>query len=304
MWPDDCKVLPAPARPPAAHYAIDDVTHRWFDDTFEHVAKCKQLLLDYAVNERFDYVMLVDSDLLCEPSTLLSLHSVRVPVVSAVFWTQWTPDQPPLPQCWLSHPYDLNGLGLDWPTYRRLLRQHRVVRVAGGGACTLIDTKVLSRLHYHPRLELPHEGLWRGEDRTFAILAREAHVRQHADAWPRVFHAYSPALRKPEVLQAEWQALNAPRQLYAKPGDWVSVTLTACEDAGLEKTMQGVPEARCVRGRMGGLPIASELQAALTDMTVGDRRIVDVEFEEGHMVYQQPCHKLVQMELVDVRPHG
>lgn len=301
VWPDDCTVLPAPERPAEAGYLVGADTHHWQIATFEHLARCKQLLLDHAAQEGYSHVFLVDSDLLLEPTTLQVLHSCQVPVVSGVFWTQWDPGSPPLPQCWLAHPYGLEGLGMQGWEYMQELQGHQLVRVLGGGACCLIDTKILQNVGYHPRLTLPMEGMWQGEDRTFAILCQHAHVRQYADAWPRIYHAYRPADRQPANLQAQWEALNAPRQLYAKDGDWVAIRLTPAEDYKLDEQLD--PTIRNTRGRLGKLAMAPELEAALRDMRVGERRIVNVTFKEGHPVYPPGTPRAILVELVDVRPN-
>lgn len=299
LWPDDCLVLPAPARPDSALYAVDDVTHRWNVDTFEHLARCKQLLLDYAIANHYDKILLVDSDLLLEPTTLRSLLACSVAVVSAVFWTQWTSDMPPLPQTWLAHPYSLDGLGMQQHEYLRRLEQRRLTRVIGGGACTLIDTSVLDKAHYHPRLQLPAYGMWQGEDRTFAILLQQAHIKQWADPWPLVYHAYRPEQRTVAALDEAWSRLSAPRQLHAKAGDWVNIRLTPMQDPQLNAQL--LPSAQNVRGRLGALPLAQPLADALREMAVGDRRIVDVTYPAG-TPYPAGLTKAIMVEMIDVRP--
>lgn len=297
-WPDDALVLPAPTRPADALYAVDEVTHRWQVGTFDHLARCKQLLLDHARLNGFDYVFLVDSDLLLEPTTLLSLYAARVDVISAVFYTAWQPGEPPLPQCWLAHPYDLAGLGMRPQDYMARLDRHEIVRVLGGGACTLLRTSTLPKLRYHPRLALPAEGMWQGEDRTLAVLAQQHRIKQYADAWPRVHHAYRPADREPADLDRVWDILSAPRQLFAKPGDWVSVRLTPMEDPGLDDAL--MPEVRNVRCRMGSGMLAPELEDALAFTQVGGAALVDVAFAEGQSVYNAG-RRAIRMEVIDVR---
>src|SRR5688572_17938292 len=66
-------VWPAAERPADALYAVDDVTHRWNVSAFEHLAAQKQRLLQYAADQGYAAVLMVDSDLLLEPSTLQSL---------------------------------------------------------------------------------------------------------------------------------------------------------------------------------------------------------------------------------------
>ena len=300
VWPDDCLVLPAFDRPASAQYAIDNITHRWNVDTFEHLAKCKQLLLDYTKDQRFDYVFLVDSDLLLEPTTLLSVYATQVDICNAAFFTKWTPQDSALPQCWLSHPYGMAGLGMADYDYFRALNRHELIRVAGGGACVLIKTHVLEKAGYHPRLDLPMESMWQGEDRSFAICAERSHIRQYCDAWPRITHCYHPHQRTQAWMDEAWQQLNAPQQMLAKIGDWINITLTPMEDSQLQQVLD--PRARCVRGRLGGLPLAPEIEAALLSMVVGDKIIVDYAVPAGHPAYPQGTNKAIMVELIDVQP--
>jgi hypothetical protein len=300
-YPDDAVVLPAPARPKAAEFSVDEGTHRWTVDTFEHLARCKQLLLDYACQEGFTHVFLVDSDILLEPTTLKVLYSDNVDVVSAAFWTRWSPEQPEMPQCWLQHPYGLAGLGMEEHEYLGALRAHQLVRVLGGGACTLVRCSVLDRLRYHPRLTLPEGGMWQGEDRTFAVLCQHHHIRQYADGWPRVHHAYRPSDRTAAALTAAAARLDVEQQLYAKPGDWVAVRITPLEDPALDDAL--CPTVRNARFRLGRAPIAAELERAILATQVGTRAIVDIAFSAGSEVYPPGIRRLVQLEVVDIRPH-
>ena len=254
-------------------YSVDDTTHRWNVDTFEHLARCKQLFLDYAISNHFDYVFMVDSDLLLEPTTLKSMYACDQDVVNGCFWTQWTPNDSPLPQCWLAHPYGLDGLGMRVDEYLGDLHDHKLVRVIGGGACTLIKVSALKRgLCYHPRLNLPPEGMWQGEDRSFAVRCQQLHIRQYCDAWPRIHHAYHPPMRTKQALDDVWADLSAPTQLYAKRGDWINAKLTPLEDPQLQQIID--PRSQALRIRLGSVKLASEIETALSTMSVGDKRAI------------------------------
>ncbi len=293
-------MLPAPQRPVDAAYAVNEVTHQWQVSTFDHLARCKQLLLDYAVSEGFTHVMLVDSDLLLEHSTLQSLYACNVDIVSGVFWTAWQPGTPPLPQTWLAHPYVLEGLGMQQHEYLSALDNHALVRVLGGGACCLIKTSVLNKVRYSPRLALPEGGMWQGEDRTLAVLAQQRHVKQYADAWPRIYHAYRPADRTPEQLALVWQELSAPKQIYAKLGDMVSIRLTPLEDPPLQDAID--PSIANTRVRLGSGKLCNELEHALQDMHLGSSKVVDIAINAGHPVYP-PGKRAILVELIDARPY-
>jgi hypothetical protein len=285
-------------RPAEAAYGVGPQTHEWNIATFDHLARNKQRLLDYAVRERFDYVWVCDTDLVCDPRTLASMLSLREPVVSAVFWTPWQHGAQAMPQVWLAQPYEQQGKGMSAGEFWDKLVRRRAVAVAGGGACMLVDTKVLDRVRYWPRLEgLPQEGMWQGEDRTFAILCERNHINQWADGWPDVVHAYHSEQRAPESLSVVVDALCGPRQTHAKYGDMVSFTLESLD----EPTLAG--RIFPVRGRLGGLGLVPELEQALLDTEVGQERFVEISFPQMWPVEGlRGQQRVVALRFVDAKP--
>jgi len=309
---NECKpavVLPAEPRPMDAVYQVGNMTHHWNVATIEHLARQKQRLLNYAVEAGYSYVFMVDSDLLMEPSTLRVLHSAGTDIANAVFWTAWNnePNAEPLPQCWLSHPYGMDGLGKQMHEFIDGLASRQMLRCLGGGACTLISTNALRKgIRYHPQLEgLPQDGMWQGEDRTLAILAQQAQLRQYADGWPDVYHAYHPQQRDPEYMTNVATMLQAPRQRRVNYGDLVAFTVDPLEDMGMQEAIKRNPCLRSVRCRMGGTSLAPELEAELMDMEVGSNRIVEVKFPYWHAVPEYRNRSiLLKLGLVDCKPFG
>lgn len=304
--PDIAIVMPAEERPKDAVYGVGAETHLWSVPTFEHLARQKQRLLNYAVENAYTHVFLVDSDLLLEPTTLVSLWETKCDIANAVFWTSWQNGSPPQPQCWLSHPYGLAGYGMEEHEYIEALASRQAVRVAGGGACTLIATAALKRgIHYHPRLQLPEGGMWQGEDRTLAVLAQRKHVRQIADAWPDVFHAYHPEQRTEAVLAEAWDVLGAPRQLRAGYGDQIALVIDPLEDMPLTAALDAHPELRCIRGRLGQLKLAPEIEARVADMSPGDEAILEIQFPPwSELAAYRGIKKVVRVRLVDIKPYS
>lgn len=300
-------LLQAEQRPADAAYAIGNATHHWNTSTIEHLARQKQRLLQAAIEAGYTHAFLVDSDLLLEPTTLVSLWETKGDIVNGAFWTRWQNGEgQPQPQCWLSHPYGMNGLGMEEHEFIRNLAERRVLRCAGGGACTLIALEAIRKgVRYHPRLPLPEGGMWQGEDRTFAILAQRYHERQLVDGWPDIFHAYHPQQRTAEALEEAWSVLNAPRQEYAKYGDMVNLVLDPMEDAALQQAVAEHPEVRCIRGRLGQVKLAPELEGRLLQMKPGDDALVNVHFPHYHEV---PAYRgqqaMIRMRLVDLKPYS
>lgn len=296
-------VLPSDPRPQDAAYAVGAETHHWTVATFEHLAKQKQKLLDYTLANNYDCFFLVDSDLLLEPTTLTNLLHCNAPIVNAVFWTAWQNGGDWMPQVWLKHPYEMQGLGMKDHEFIGALQQRKLLRVAGGGACTLIHRDVIAAgCGYWPRLEgLPMDGMWQGEDRTFALKAERRHFRQYACAFSDIYHAYHPQQRTQAALDAAWEKLSVPRQLCTKYGDYVHFTLDPLEEP--EFQARADPTSRSHRGRIGGIKVLPEIEDALLDMTVGDERIMELRFPPWYEIKNYANNtKTVLLKMVDVKP--
>lgn len=295
-------LLHAEARPSDAHYAVGAVTHEWSTPTFVHLAKQKQRLLDLAAEGGYAAVLMVDSDLLLAPSTLRCLWLSGLPVVSGVFWTSWTPDAPPLPQTWLRHPYELSGLGMEQHEYLGALKRMQAVRVAGGGACVLIRTQhiVSGAAAYWPLIEgLPSGGMWQGEDRSFAIRLEGGKVRQYADAWPHIEHAYHPWQRAADELEATRAAVMCSTN---RTHGFVSLRIDPLEDPELEAQLE--PHLRLWRGSVSEASHAllPELASALRTMGIGESRYVTARWPLDTPMYMYAGQeRMLQLTLIDAR---
>jgi hypothetical protein len=309
-------VLAPGARKSDQVYNIGSDTHNWSVPTFERLALNKQKLIalatereeqaKFGIQHGYDYVWFVDSDLVCEPTTLKSLLFAQCDIVSGVFWTQWQRGSgTPQPQTWMRHPYGQEGLGQDQHEVLESLSQRSLIRVAGGGACHLCSVAALEAgASYHPRIDgLPDVGMWQGEDRTFALKAEKNHIRQYADSWPDIYHAYHKDQRTPEMLNEMLRVLGAPRQERAKYGDLISLRLTPMEDAALQDGL--FPEAANCRGRLGQLKLAPELEQFVRDSKVGSEGIVDIAFPWYHGVPGYAGRtKAIKVEFIDAKPWG
>ena len=268
------RVLGATPKPSESSYRADESTHHWDIPTFHWLGHEKQRLMDLAVEEGFSHIFFVDSDLVLGPETLTSLISTGKEIVSAVFWTRWQPDHPPLPQVWLTHPYGFTGrsgkLHLEPHDFLRRLDEGDLMEVGGLGACTLISVSTLDRVRYSPILEgLPEGGMWEGEDRSFCIRATQNHIPLYADAWPDVFHLYRPSDLE-RLKEIEWPE----RKEMASIGYHISAILEPLEEPDL--TAQNFQVH--LRGRLGTLRLLPDLEEAILSTPVGEERIVEIEF--------------------------
>lgn len=200
-------------------YVCDDVTHRWTDDLVWKVAAFKDAIINFTIQDQYDYLFLVDSDLVLHPRTIRHLVSLDRDIVSEVFWTRWSPGAVELPQVWLRDTYDLvpkrrgEELPAEEATRRtaHLLEQLRVpglYEVGGLGACTMISRRAL--LEGARFKEIPNLSFW-GEDRHFCIRAAALGLALHADTHYPPLHLYreEDLARVPEFAQANGLRLNA-----------------------------------------------------------------------------------------------
>lgn len=243
-------------------------THWWTDEAFEYVARHKQALIAKALAEGYDYWWLVDADLLCDRRTLGSLLSVRAPVVSGCFWTNWAEssahrERGSGPNLWMEHPNE----GAMEPELVKRLIYREVVQVAGSGACTLFHRSAFEHgARYHPRFRhLPGPpSFWNAEDRVMALQLEARGIPQFVDPWPDIYHAYSPEQREEEALAEALDDLSRPPREFAMPSDRVSLLISK----------GGSPPAP-IRARKGKLD--PEIQALIWNthdgpMYVGDTR--------------------------------
>ncbi|HWQ41403.1 MAG TPA: glycosyltransferase [Desulfosporosinus sp.] len=179
-------------------YLCDESTHYWQEALIWKVARYKDRFIKIALDEGYDYLFLVDSDLYLDPNTLLHLLSLKKDIVSEVFWTRWRPELIPLPQVWLRDQYTLYESRRGEPLceeemnertqeFLHLLSRPGTYKVGGLGACTLISRKALERgVSFQEIFNLGFSG----EDRHFCVRAAALGLELHADTHYPPFHIY------------------------------------------------------------------------------------------------------------------
>lgn len=179
-------------------YVCNEDTHYWDNDLMLKVAIYKNNIINCAIEEDYDYLFFVDSDLVLHPNLIEHLKNVNKDIVSEIFWTQWHNDRPLEPNVWLFDEYDLipkklgeklteKEMNLRYNRFLNQLKIPGVYEVGGLGACTLISRDALiAGVSFQPikNLTIP------GEDRFFCIRAAVLGIDLFVDTHYPAYHIY------------------------------------------------------------------------------------------------------------------
>ncbi len=180
------------------HYLTNETTHYWNEQLIWKVAMLKNTLIQTALDYEYDYLFLIDSDILLHPYTLNQLIDSGKDIVSEVFWTRWHPDLDEQPQVWLTDEYTqhiqhrqeilTNKEVVDRrQQFFDQLRIPGLYEVGGLGACTLLSKSALSKgINFHRIKNLS----FLGEDRHFCIRATALGFLLYVDTHYPAFHIY------------------------------------------------------------------------------------------------------------------
>ena len=285
-------------------------SHQWSESAMRRVGESKDRIIAAARRLNVDALWFCDADLICDTTTLKSLLASPGPITTAVYWTHWsartteTRESYAAPQVWLRHPYDLKGAGYAEHEFRAKLAARGLLKVAGYGACTLLSRRALEAgVSFAPVAGVPQQGLMAGEDRQFCIRAQMLHLDGWADAWPDIFHIYHPT----DIAKApEYAArLAVPHAQRAGFGDLVNLTIQPIEPIPWGGGGFTAVPAQYLRGRLGALPLAPELEEAVYDLARGEARIVTVHFPVHYEVpFYRGKRRLIRVTLNDCKPLG
>lgn len=169
-------------------YKTTDYTHEWKISNLKKVANFKNYIANYATANKYDYIFWVDSDIVMHENTLQHLLNQDKDIISEIFWTKWTPDQPEMPNAWDADHYTFmqDKIWEQW-------RTKGVYEVGGTGACILVNTKVYASGANYSMIPNVTFSVW--EDRAFCIKAQVAGFKIFLDSHYPATHLY----RKQEV---------------------------------------------------------------------------------------------------------
>ncbi|MEK3761672.1 glycosyltransferase family 2 protein [Paenibacillus sp. FSL P4-0338] len=179
-------------------YIRDEHTHVWHSNLIWKVAGFKNLMIRRAEAFGYDYLFLIDSDLILHPDTLVHLIGTGKDIISEIFWTQWQPNTLLQPQVWMHDEYNQweihpgeqlspEEIQRRFFAFLQKMQQPGIYEVGGLGACTLISGSALSSgISYDPVRNISY---W-GEDRHFCIRAAALGFPLFVDTHFPALHLY------------------------------------------------------------------------------------------------------------------
>lgn len=183
-------------------YECNSIEHKWKTSLINKVIMFKNKIIDYAKINDFDYLFLIDSDILLNKNTIKHLISREVDIVSNIFWTQWVRGGGIFPQVWIQdtnsfyvknwdkeyNNSEINQMTFD---FVNSLKIPGIYEVGGLGACTLISKHAIqSGVNFSI---IDNVSFW-GEDRHFCIRARVLGLKLYVDTVYPAFHIYREEL--------------------------------------------------------------------------------------------------------------
>lgn len=183
-------------------YECNSTEHKWKSSLINKIILFKNEIINYCTDNDFDYLFLIDSDILLNSNTINHLISRNVDIVSNIFWTQWVIGGNAFPQVWVQ---DMNSFYVkDWDReltkmeinqksfdFINKLKIPGIYEVGGLGACTLITKKAIKAGVNFSLLD--NISLW-GEDRHFCIRAKALGFKLYVDTVYPAFHIYREEL--------------------------------------------------------------------------------------------------------------
>ncbi len=118
-------------------YICDENTHHWTPELIWRVAYFKNFIIEEAIKGDYDYLFLVDSDILVHPETLKHLVNTQKDIVSELYWTKRNITSTSEPQV------NISGNKKEVEQFYEQLKNPGTYEVDMIGSCILISKKAL-----------------------------------------------------------------------------------------------------------------------------------------------------------------
>lgn len=161
-----------------------DTTHRWNNKSVDQVAAMRNAMLNRTVKMEYDYLFMVDSDLILHPNTLNKLVESGKDIVAELFWTQWDSENPDFVSGNVWHIDNDRVILEEYTKYET----PGIYQVGFTGACTLISKKaILAGFNFNPITNISFYG----EDRWACIRANALGIPLFIETTYPCIHLYN-----------------------------------------------------------------------------------------------------------------
>ena len=196
--PGQCLVIPSGREMNCSPYVCNEFAHIWKEELIWKVAGFKDRMIEHAKNHDYDYLFLIDSDIVMHPKTIKQLIKADKDIISNIFWTSWQPGTREMPQVWLTDFYTQyevkpgetltpDEIGQRINEFYEMLRVPGIYEIGGLGACTLISKNALQYpINFR---KIKNITFW-GEDRHFCVRASALGIPLFVDTHYPSYHIY------------------------------------------------------------------------------------------------------------------
>lgn len=193
-----CLVIPSGRDGTCSTYVCTEFMHVWKEELIWKVAGFKDQMIEHAKNQDYDYLFLIDSDIVMHPKTIHQLIKANKDIISNIFWTSWQPGTREMPQVWLTDFYTQyevkpgenltpEQISQRISEFYEMLRVPGTYEIGGLGACTLISKNALQYpINFR---KIKNITFW-GEDRHFCVRASALGIPLFVDTHYPSYHIY------------------------------------------------------------------------------------------------------------------
>ncbi len=183
-------------------YENNNLTVKWPVTKTLKVSEMRNYLMKKAASENYDFLFMLDTDLILQKETLKQLIGCEKDIISEVFWTQWYDSQPASPQVWAQDNYsfywrdpteklDSHQITEEADALKNKFRSPGITKVGGLGACTLFSRQILEIPNaYSPLYNISLKG----EDRHFCVKMVALGYTLYSDGTYPPYHLYTDNL--------------------------------------------------------------------------------------------------------------
>ncbi|MGZ0051797.1 CDP-glycerol glycerophosphotransferase family protein [Brevibacillus gelatini] len=169
----------------------------WSDEHVWKVASFKNAFIEVALDGEYDYLFLIDADIILNPETLQHLIHVNTDIISPIYWTRWNTNSGILPQIWVDDQlsqcrfYSEGQLTEEMINgqreYLKVLQQQGIYEVAGLAGCILLSRRALEAgVNFSKVRDLPLKG----DECHFSVIARENGFKLYVSTFLPAYHLY------------------------------------------------------------------------------------------------------------------